>query len=125
MLCPQFQILGCTAGREVRKAIDASGEPPVHQLRGWYDNDDVESSFSAEFWDLCDRRDHYRAQYHRYWSSTRDTNSLKRQVDGVIMPVAPSAAVEDGLFKYYSMYEMFGHRWRDSLTSVSSILWNC
>ena len=109
MIFQQFQILGCTAGNEVRKAIDASGEPPVHQLRSWYDNDNVESCSSAEFWELCDQRDRYRAQYCRYWSSTRDTNSLRRQVDGVIMPVAPSAAVEDGLFKYYSMLELPEH----------------
>lgn len=105
----QLQILGCTAGKEVRKAIDASGEPPVHQLRGWYDNDDVDPSSSADFWDLCNERDKYRAQYSRYWSSTRDRNSLKRQVDGVIMPVAPSAAVEEGLFQYYSKLELSEH----------------
>ena len=40
------------------------------------------------------------------------------------MPVAPSAAVEDGLFKYYSMLELQGTFVRDSLTLVSSILWN-
>ncbi len=102
MVQQQFEILGSTAGKEVRKAIDASGEPPVPQLRDWYDNDDVEPSSSAEFWDLCDRRDRYRADYHKYWTSTRDQNIWKRQVDGVIMPVAPTAAVEEGAFTYYS-----------------------
>lgn len=100
----QFEILGSTAGREVRKAIDASGEPPVSQLCGWYENDDVEPSSSADFWDLCDRRDRYRMEYHRYWTSTREKNVLKRQVDGVIMPVAPTTAVEEGTFTYYSKF---------------------
>ena len=116
MPCSQLQILGCTAGSEVRKAIDASGEPPVHQLRSWYDNDDVEPSSSAEFWDLCNQRDKYRAQYSQYWASTRDKNSLKRPVDGVIMPVAPSAAVENGMFQYYSMPKLSTHWSRDLLT---------
>lgn len=98
----KFELLGSTAGKEVRKAIDASGEPPVSQLRGWYDNDDVEPSSSQEFWDLCDRRDRYRTLYNKYWASTREKNILKRQVDGVIMPVAPTAAVEEGTFTYYS-----------------------
>lgn len=97
-----FQILGSTAGKEVRNAIDASGEPPVHQLQTWYDNDNVESSSSAEFWELCDQRDQYRSEYNKYWTSTRERNVAKRQVDGVIMPVAPSAAVEEGCFNYYS-----------------------
>lgn len=30
-------------------------------------------------------------------------SASKRIVDGVIMPIAPSAAVEEGLFTYYSM----------------------
>ena len=100
----KFELLGSTAGKEVRNAIDASGEPPVSQLRNWYENDDVEPSTSAEFWALCDRRDQYRALYHKYWNSTREKNVLKRQVDGVIMPVAPTAAVEEGTFTYYSKY---------------------
>lgn len=97
----QFQILGSTAGKEVRNAIDASGEPPVHQLQTWYDNDNVEPSSSAEFWDLCNQRDQYRSEYNQYWTSTREKNVAKRQVDGVIMPVAPTAAVEEGCFNYY------------------------
>ncbi|KAF6223327.1 hypothetical protein HO133_000169 [Letharia lupina] len=97
-----FQILGSTAGKEVRNAIDASGEPPVHQLQTWYDNDNVEPSSSAEFWDLCNQRDQYRSEYNQYWTSTREKNVAKRQVDGVIMPVAPTAAVEEGCFDYYA-----------------------
>ncbi|KAL2048092.1 hypothetical protein N7G274_000003 [Stereocaulon virgatum] len=97
-----FEILGSTAGKEVRRAIDSSGEPPVSQLRGWYDNDDVEPSSSEDFWDLCDRRDRYRVEYNKYWISTREKNISKRQVDGVIMPVAPTAAVEEGTFTYYN-----------------------
>ena len=99
----KFEILGSTAGKEVRNAIDASGEPPVSQLRGWYDNDTAEPSSSADFWNLCDRRDQYRAEYNNYWASTREKNIFKRPVDGVIMPVAPTAAVEEGAFTYYSM----------------------
>lgn len=102
LICRQFQILGSTAGKEVRSAIDASGEPPVHQLQTWYDNDNVEPSSSAEFWELCNQRDQYRSEYNKYWTSTREKNVAKRQVDGVIMPVAPSAAVEEGCFNYYS-----------------------
>ena len=102
MKAQQFELLGSTAGQEVRRAIDASGEPPVSQLRDWYDNDDVEPSSTAYFWDLCDRRDRYRTEYNAYWTSTREKNTFKRPVDGVIMPVAPTAAVEEGKSKYYS-----------------------
>jgi len=33
---------------------------------------------------------------------SRERSISKRLVDGVIMPVAPSAAVEEGLFSYYA-----------------------
>lgn len=64
----------------------------------------MESSSSAEFWELCHRRDQYRVAYNNYWTSTREKTGLKRQVDGVIMPVAPTAAVEEGSFTYYSNF---------------------
>ena len=104
-------MLGCTAGKEVRKAIDASGEPPVHQLQTWYDNDDVEPSSSADFWDLSAQRDKYRWEYNKYWTSTREKSVSKRPVDGVIMPVAPTAAVEEGYFTYYGMFFCQGSFW--------------
>ena len=99
----QLQIFGSTAGQEIRRAIDASGEPPMQPMRAWYDNIDAEPSSSAEFWDLCRRRQEYQEAYHKYWMSSRERSGSKRVVDGVIMPVAPSAAVEQGLFGYYGM----------------------
>jgi amidase len=99
----QFQIYGSTAGQEIRRAIDASGEPPTQQMRTWYDNIQAKPSSSAEFWDLCHKRQQYREEYHKYWMGSRERSISKRLVDGVIMPVAPSAAVEEGLFSYYGM----------------------
>jgi amidase len=98
----QFQIFGSTAGQEIRRAIDASGEPPMQQMRAWYDTQAKPSS-SDEFWDLCQRRHQYREEYHRYWMNSRKRSASKRLVDGVILPVAPSAAAEEGLFSYYGM----------------------
>lgn len=97
-----FQIFGSTAGEEVRKALDSSGEPPVHQLRQWYDEQQSEPSSSAEFWRLCALRDEYRAQYHAYWQSTRGKTVSKKVVDGVILPIAPSAAVQEGFFHHFA-----------------------
>lgn len=97
----QFQILGSTAGQEIRQAIDASGEPPMEQLRAWYDDVQTEPSSSAEFWRLCQRRQDFREAYQQYWMSSRERTIQKRVVDGVIMPVAPSASVQEGSFSYY------------------------
>ncbi|KAH6666655.1 amidase signature domain-containing protein [Halenospora varia] len=97
-----FEILGSTAGQEIRRAIDASGEPPMDQMRSWYDNTETEPSSTADFWNLCQRRQQYREAYHAYWMSSRERSAQKQVVDGIIMPVAPSAAVEEGSFTYYA-----------------------
>ena len=82
-------------------AIDASGEPPLPQLLRWYRDSDTQAAPSSEFWDLCRRRDEYRTAYNEYWTSTQGKSAYERPVDGVILPVAPSAATEEGLFSYY------------------------
>lgn len=75
----------------------------MQQMRAWYDNTNAEPSSSAEFWALCKQRQQYREAYHTYWMSSRERSGSKRLVDGVIMPVAPSAAVEQGSFGYYGI----------------------
>lgn len=96
-----FQILGSTSAKEAREAIDASGEPPVAQLSDWYEQGDVPPNDTAEFWDLCAQRDKYRAQFAAYWASTGDLTRYGRVPDGVILPAAPTTAVQSGEFHYY------------------------
>jgi hypothetical protein len=67
-------------------------------------SESTESSSAVEFWELCRRRDEFRKEYMKYWNSTRDKTESKRPVDGVILPVAPSAAVEEGLFSYFGQF---------------------
>ncbi|GME52611.1 putative general amidase GmdA [Neofusicoccum parvum] len=95
-----FQLFGSTAGATVRAALDASGEPPVHQLRGWYgSHPSSTSSDAADFWALCAARDGLRQAYHEHWEKTTVGG---RAVDGVVLPVAPSAAVEEGFFHHFA-----------------------
>lgn len=96
-----FQIFGSTAARDAREAIDASGEPPVAQLKDWYEQGNVPSNTTAEFWDLCAQRNAYRAQYAKYWASTDHLSQSGRVPDGIILPVAPTTAVRHGQFHYY------------------------
>jgi len=73
----------------------------MKQMQEWYNNKETEPSSSAEFWELCERRQQYRKVYHDYWESTCKKSVSQRMVDGVIMPVGPSAAAEVGTFEYY------------------------
>ena len=73
----------------------------MQQLRTWYEGQHREASSAAEFWALCQQRDEYRSEYLRYWNSTKNLTKTGRPVDGVILPVAPSAAVAENHFTYY------------------------
>ena len=97
----QFQIFGSTAGQAIRDAIAASGEPPIEQLRSWFDGQDTEPSTTTDFWALCSQREQIRAAYHKYWNSTKEMTRTGRPVVGGILPVAPSASGEEGKFGYY------------------------
>lgn len=70
-------------------------------MRSWYDETASKPSSTAEFWDLCDKRHQYQEAYHAYWEASRAMTVANRVVDGVILPVAPSTAVEEGSFGYY------------------------
>ena len=96
-----YQILGSTAGQDIRDAVHASKEPPIPQLADLFKSKDSYPLPTLEFWRLCQKREQFRAEYNSYWQSTQEVTSNKRPVDGVILPVAPHAATPEGLFKYY------------------------
>ncbi|GAB7349396.1 hypothetical protein MBLNU459_g8517t2 [Dothideomycetes sp. NU459] len=96
-----FKIFGSTAGKAIRDAIDASGEPAVPQLKAWYGQDGVEPMSTEEFWGLCKSLHDFRIQYARYWKSASSQTSSGRPIDGVILPVTPSTAVREGHFHYF------------------------
>ena len=96
-----FEILGADGAQGIRAAIRLSGEPPVPELSTWYFNTrDARTLSTGEFWELCARRTKFQEEYQEYWESTRAFISSQRPVDGVIMPVAPSAAAQEGDFPY-------------------------
>ncbi|KAF3050076.1 Acetamidase [Didymella keratinophila] len=96
-----FQILGASAGKHVKDAVNASGEPHVSQLAELFSKQ-VDALSTLDFWELCRRRDKYVEDYHKYWKSTSKLTKSERVVDGVILPVAAHTAVPEGLFKHYA-----------------------
>lgn len=73
----------------------------MRQLRSWYDQGDVEPISTADFWDLCQERNEYRALYAKYWADRDGQTRSGRGIDGVILPVAPTTAVREGEFHYF------------------------
>lgn len=72
----EFRIFGSTGAEEVRRAIDASGEPPVAQIRPWYEQQGGENLSTSSFWELCQARDQYRRDYAKYWWEVRRRESI-------------------------------------------------
>ena len=96
-----FRIFGSTSAIEARRALDASGEPPLPQLADWYQNLNMEPNTTSEFWELCAQLRAYRTQYRAYWNRVGESTRSGRVPDGVILPVVPSLAVRPGEFHYY------------------------
>lgn len=98
----QFKIFGSTGAQEIRQALDASGEPPVAQMRPLYEQQQGENITTSEFWQLCLARDQYRQEYARYWQHMDNQTASGRRVDGVIQPVAAHMPGRQGDYQYYA-----------------------
>jgi len=96
-----FQILGADGARGLRDVLLKSGEQPVPALRKWFYEQDTGSMSTADFWALCEKRVDYLTQYDAYWNSTASLTKQGRPVDGVILPVAPSAGAKEGNLTYF------------------------
>jgi amidase len=99
-MLPKLKIFGSAAGPAIVEAIEASGEPPIAQMRELFDQPNVTSNSTAEFWDLCQRREEYKQAYADYWAQMGGCSTSGRAVDGVVLPVAPSSAPRAGEFHY-------------------------
>jgi len=95
-----LKIFGSAAGPAIVEAIKASGEPPIAQIRTLFDQPNVTSNSTAEFWDLCQRREEYKQAYAAYWAQMGGCSASGRAVDGVVLPVAPTSAARAGEFHY-------------------------
>ncbi|KAG9666107.1 amidase, partial [Aureobasidium melanogenum] len=96
-----FQIFGSTSAKCIRIAIDASGEPPVDQLKEWYQQADSGSLPTEDFWKLCEDIQQYKRSYLQYWLSKGAETVSGRAVDGVILPVSPHAVTQEGTDRYF------------------------
>ena len=99
-MLPKLKIFGSAAGPAIVEAIEASGEPPMAQMRTLFDQPNVTSNSTAEFWDLCQRREEYKQAYAAYWAQMGGCSASGRAVDGVVLPVAPTSAARPGDFHY-------------------------
>ncbi|KAK6386343.1 hypothetical protein LTR65_009068 [Meristemomyces frigidus] len=96
-----FRIFGATSGLSIREAMEASDEPPIPQIKEWYEQGNVEGLSAAEFWELCYARTEYRKRFADYWRNMSERTRCGRAIDGVIQPVSATTAVREGESHYY------------------------
>lgn len=103
--------------------MDASGEPVIQQLKGWYDQTDIEPISTEEFWKLCQDLQDFRARYARYWQTVSSTTHSGRPIDGAILPVSPSIALRECEFRYFGrVYQLLR---ANHLSYFSTRLFGC
>lgn len=97
-----FRIIGADGAAGVYDNIAKSKEPPVPQLRKWFNEaKDTPSLSASEFWSLCKTRREYIRAYHNYWQASKLLISDHRDIDGVIMPVVAEAACVENALTYF------------------------
>ncbi|KAL9616363.1 MAG: hypothetical protein Q9160_008757 [Pyrenula sp. 1 TL-2023] len=96
-----FRIIGADGAQDIRKELEASGEPPVPMLKAWYEASKKGTLSTSDFWGLCQRRKEYRERYHAYWKSSQNRTPSGRQVDAIILPVLPNVACRENTLTYF------------------------
>lgn len=99
-----FRIIGADGAKDIRQHIQEGREPPVTQLKSWFDESEASPGLSAyEYWGLRKSQNDYIRAYRRFWQQTSQSTVTGRPVDGVIMPVTAHAACFENDLKYFGI----------------------
>jgi amidase len=84
------------------KQCALSGEPLIKEVQRFVSADDPAVPIPLlSFEGLTVQKEDFENKYHDYWNSTSDKTGTARPVDGVILPVASTAAVINDKYMYY------------------------
>ncbi|KAI9374808.1 Acetamidase [Aspergillus egyptiacus] len=86
---------GCA---DVMKDINASGEPAIPNIKDLLDPN-IKAANMNELWDAHLQKWNYQMQYLAKWREAEE--KLGTELDAIIAPITPTAAVRHDQFKYY------------------------
>ncbi|KAL2850539.1 amidase signature domain-containing protein [Aspergillus pseudodeflectus] len=92
------RIWGADASKDVLKDINASGEPIIPNIQPLI-NPSAQPVGINELWNIQTERWAYQNEYLEKWREAEDQRGT--ELDAIIAPVAPTAAVRHGKFMYY------------------------
>jgi amidase len=86
---------GCT---DVYKDINASGEPPIPNIKNLL-NPDLPKADMNDLWDTHLKKWNYQMEYLTAWRDFETEHGS--ELDCIIAPISPTAAIRHNQFKYY------------------------
>ncbi|CAG7965718.1 unnamed protein product [Penicillium salamii] len=92
---------GCT---DVYKNINASGEPAIPNIKDLL-NPDLPKADVNKIWDMQLQKWHYQRAYLDKWRELEE--NMGREIDAIIAPISPTAAIRHDKFKYYGYASIF------------------
>ncbi|OQE43441.1 hypothetical protein PENCOP_c003G03547 [Penicillium coprophilum] len=92
---------GCT---DVYKNIHASGEPAISNIKDLL-NPDLPKADVNEIWDVQLQKWHYQCAYLDKWRELEE--KMGREIDAIIGPISPTAAIRHDQFRYYGYASIF------------------
>lgn len=99
---PDIHYLDCTrlrkTSQDIFRDITASGEPAIPNLKDLLNVDTKKVDINT-LWDVQLDKWNYQREYLQQWRELEE--QLGREVDAIIAPVAPTAAVRHDQYRYY------------------------
>lgn len=90
----QDEFYRADGGEDIRRALDASGEPAIPHVARLIDRGPAISVY--EYWQLNKRKWACQKGYLDRWNASSELSRSKRMVDLILSPVMPHVAVPHG-----------------------------
>jgi amidase len=91
-------IYASDGGADVRRDIEASGEPAIPNIKDLL-NPDIKAVDMVKLWDTQLQKWRYQGEYLEKWLEMEQ--KLGKELDAIIAPITPTAAARHNQFRYY------------------------
>ncbi|KAE8356021.1 Acetamidase [Aspergillus coremiiformis] len=98
------KIYAADGSTDVYKHINASGEPAIPNIKDLL-NPDLAKADVNEIWDMQLQKWQYQREYLDKWREWEEQTG--KELDAIIAPVAPTAAIRHNQFRYYGYASIF------------------
>lgn len=91
-------IYASDGGNDIRAVLEASGEPALPNYKDLV-NPSLPRADMNQLWDVQLQKWNFQCEYLEQWRKLEE--QLGRELDAIIAPITPTAAIRHDRFKYY------------------------